>query len=364
MISHAFRDLNALPIAGRMPEHVALRASMLSYVTGGTVFILSMIAFYFLGSLQLTTSEISTSIRAGASCKLISGISLVRNIGASFYTAMTGNSQFAGCSFPVSSTSPFCQCAVYSIPAVSIVYDSAYFSTHEDCISNVVYSCTTEFDTLNGAYFVACNFTSDGAISYTSRDPFAGTMMEYFTTTTTGMLSSMSGIAPCSKPVPTPAQLSVAVKSGLPPSYICAPFLQHPPYLCSVSSRLSPLQMVAQSSSLATNAIFVAGLVLVTILKWLHQQRQSTSSITPTLSSDDMPPQSDAANQLTLTQESRTGTGVGKDDTVQVAPGSSTSTPSTEETEQRNDDEKQAKLPICCVGGSVACCACIACGGV
>jgi len=290
MISNTFRDLDALPIIGQAPERDAIRASIVNYVSGGSVFILSMVAFYFLGSLQVITTEISTKPIDGAACKMLSAITITRDIGTTFYNAMTGNNVLLGCSQPLSSTSPFCQCTSMNqgSPAFSIRYESVFFATYDECLNSLTYTCAHEYDSISKGYSVSCKFTADGSISYNSKDKITGNQLSFFATfanTPYAIGNTWQASTPCSKPVPSAENLSSAVKAGLPPSYLCAPFLTNQPYICSVSSRLSPLQMVAQSSSLATNVMFVLGIILVAVLKRRRQARQdSTTSITPTQS--------------------------------------------------------------------------------
>jgi hypothetical protein len=310
MISNTFRDLDALPITGQATERDAIRASILNYVTGGTVFILSMVAFYFLGSLQVITTEISTKPIDGAACKMLSAITITRDIGTTFYNAMTGNNVLFGCSQPLSSTSPFCQCTVMNLgsPAFSIRYESVFFATFDECLNSLTYTCAHEYDSISRGYSVSCKFTADGSITYNSKDKITGNLLSFFTTfvnTPFTIGSYMQASTPCSKPLPSAEDLSSAVKAGLPPSYICAPFLTNQPYICSVSSRLSPLQMVAQSSSLATNVMFLLGIILVAVLKRRSQARQGSNSITPTLS--DIVSDNESSSSASFTKNNTVG---------------------------------------------------------
>jgi len=311
MISNTFRDLDSLPITGQASERDAFRASVINYFAGGTVFVLSMIAFYFLGSLQVVTTEISTKPIDGASCNMLSAITLTRDIGATFYSAMTGNNIINGCGTnkQPTSSSPFCQCVFGTLGVstwLSIRYESVFFATYDECLSSITYNCAHEYHNSNflNGFSVSCNFTDDGTISYTTTDLNTGSLVIFPTSISGVQPQAGSGSSACSKPLPTTQELSSAVRAGLPPSYICAPYQTNQPYICSVSSRLSPLQMVAQSSSLATNVMFVLGVVLVALLKRRRQANDSSSSVTPELKDDNAAPQNVGVGNYSIVSNS------------------------------------------------------------
>lgn len=165
------------------------------------------------------------------------------------------------------------------------------------------YNCAHEYDSNSFGYSVSCKFTADGAISYNSKDSITGhrlTLLATFLNTPMSVLSN----AACSKPVPTTQELSSADRTGLPPSYICAPFQTNQPYICSLSSRLSPLQMVAQSGSLATNVMFVLGVVLVALLKRRRQANDSSSSVTPEVKDDNTASENVGAGNYSIVSNS------------------------------------------------------------
>ena len=62
--------------------------------------------------------------------------------------------------------------------------------------------------------------------------------------------------------------------------------------------------MVAQSSSLATNVMFVLGVVLVALLKRRRQANDSNSSVTPELKDDKAAPQNVGAGNYSIVSNS------------------------------------------------------------
>ena len=396
MISHAFRDLDALPIAGRVPERDAVRASVLSYVAGASVFVLSMLAFYFLGSLQVTTSEISTSQVTGASCKMLSAETSNRVVdGMAVLVALTGHDGQGSCLVQPSPSTPFCPCksmtGFTSFQQLTISYKSTYFPTYDACISSIAVNCNSAAmgaSLISEGYSISCNFTADGSISYQSADPLTGSHLDFYLSSTYGGLfyGGPFLVPSCSKPVPTVQQLSSIYAQTVSPSTICAPFFTNPPYLCSVSSRLSPLQMVAQSVSLSTNAVIFLGMIFAAFFKSRQSQQAAPSRIAPTPPTNVDASHTPENNFLvvdhnTPAEESHTGAAKSKRSSSNPAqalggaaqnnaaaaaasPLSGLSTSALEKTDREDNGEKQASIPASCVAGAVACCACVACGGM
>jgi hypothetical protein len=392
MISHAFRDLEALPLAGRVSERDAARASLLSYGAGGIVFLLSMLAFYFLGSLQVVTSEISVSPIPGAACKMLNMAPKSRSIGVDAFRIVSGPSaSLTSCLVLLPSPStPFCPCpqGIYSdaTSSTKLAYDSVYFSSYEECLASLDYSCEVINDPalwynyvippVN--YAIRCNFTHSGTISYSTYDPAGGTYAAFFTSRGVGTPEE------CIKQVPTGAQVADAFRAGFPPSYICEPFKKNPPYICAVSNRLSPLQMVAQSIALSTNVMVAIGILLVAVFKARkqplpkHQQEQQEEQQLRLASSRISPePQLEApAHRVAVPQperkeaetgapkSDRTRSSLARSNAAAAASLSGVTTTALEKTDREDDGEKKASVPVSCVAGTVACCACIACGGV
>jgi hypothetical protein len=385
MISHAFRDLEALPLAGRVSERDAARASLLSYGAGGVAFLLSMLAFYFLGSLQVVTSEISVSPIPGAACKMLNMAPKSRSIGGDVFGLLTGSTSFTMCVTPPSPSALFCPCpqGIYSDALLN--YDSVYFSTLDECLASLDYSCEVINDsTITNsatALLVRCNFTKSGEISYSSFNRASGNYAAFHTLTYSNMLLQ---VISCSKPAPTGAQVTNAFRAGFPPSYICEPFKKNPPYICAVSSRLSPLQMVAQSIALSTNVMVAIGILLVAVFKArkqplpMHQQEQQEEQQHRLASSRISPePQLEApAHRVAVPQperkeaetgapkSDRTRSSLARSNAAAAASLSGITTTALEKTDREDDGEKKASVPVSCVAGTVACCACVACGGV
>ena len=311
-----YRNPDSLPLADGFDEVKAERYAMLVYSIASLLFAGIFIAYFQIDALKEDVITITTKPIAGQTCQSLSAVNKQVPF-YSFTTAMACPEDFIDSSPPLCTPGFSIKKSTQVAPVIQ--YDSAFYETYGDCLQAVSTSCTLSMivtgnyyssyraDRYTGTYkdvYVSCSFApgitlaglqsgnvsllklcnadnGDAMYACMPDRPKQGCYSYHYANGTWSIPDFNYGVN-CFKydndfydyvstftPM-TAATLTSVVNDLMPPSSVCAPYLQNPPYQCTRRAALSAFNVLSQSLAITTTCIALLISVTTLVGSYLH----------------------------------------------------------------------------------------------
>lgn len=245
-----YRDHEQVPLIRGLDERRAGKYAGLVYFLGAVVFAATFIVFAQVDALKVQQTSIVPSPLAGQNCQALSAVNKQVAI-SQLLAAVSHPPTF---SFTVPGTTP------------AVSYDSAFFKTHADCLAAVSTTCSWTFTgtaQYSSYVYISCDFAPSVTLKgLSSQDIYP---MQW-TGTDQNAVSS--------------AALTAVVNTLYPPSSVCAPFLNNPPYQCTQLANVNGFSVLNQALAITSASIAILVAVSKTLIYYYHRTEASEVSTT------------------------------------------------------------------------------------
>jgi len=304
-----YRDPDSLPLVIGLDEVKAGRYAILVYSIAAVVFAFIFIAYFQIDALKENVVSITTTILVGQTCESLATV----NKQAPFEAMRTALACPAFASTTLNASFPLCT-PLFSVGQVDgvtslaqkspvIVYDSAFYTTFDACLEAVSTNCTfsrydTDVNTASPKRFISfsCSFAPRITLSGLQGLRFCGGNDRYcanypenfYPTSFNDGSAAYDFLANPPRwnatllylPPVDASKLTSVVNNVMPPSSVCAPYKENPPYQCTQRVAPSGLTVLANSFAITSTCITLLVAVTTFVASSLHG---STAVIRPTV---------------------------------------------------------------------------------